>query len=126
MNDASGFSMNDEPPPETPEETITRLAGLPELEYGLVRIEEAKRIGVPVGAIELRIKADDSRHAPTGMRGPCGNNFPSTQGRFGHQPHESARRPWLDVVRRARGANFRLSHYPRASSLAGLHKAHSR
>jgi hypothetical protein len=52
MNDASGFSMNDEPPPESPEETITRLARLPELEYGRVRIAEAKRIGVPVGAIE--------------------------------------------------------------------------
>ena len=55
MADGSGFTMNDEPPPESSEETVARLALLPEFEYALARREEAKRLGIPVAVLDRAV-----------------------------------------------------------------------
>jgi Protein of unknown function (DUF3631) len=55
MPDGAGFSMNDGPPTETPEEVVSRLAKLSEFEYARVRLEQAKLLGVSVKILDKEI-----------------------------------------------------------------------
>ncbi len=64
MDDGSGFTMNDEPPPETPDETVARLARLPELEYARVRKAEAQRLGISFGVLDRAVADKRAADAP--------------------------------------------------------------
>ncbi len=44
-----------EPPPETLEETVARLAALPALEYDQVREAEARRLNVRIGTLDKEV-----------------------------------------------------------------------
>jgi hypothetical protein len=60
MSDASGssgFTMNDELPPETDDEALARLAKLPLLEYERARASEATRLGLRATILDRLVAA---------------------------------------------------------------------
>lgn len=57
MADASGFTMNAEPPPELDDETFARLAKLSLAEYERVRGSEAKRMGCRAAILDRQVNA---------------------------------------------------------------------
>jgi putative DNA primase/helicase len=70
MADATAFTVNDEPPPETIDEWIARLAKLSRADYETVRKAEAKARGWRVDVLEDEVKkargGDDSDAARQG------------------------------------------------------------
>jgi hypothetical protein len=65
MDDAFGFSMDDEPPPETLDETIARLAKMPAQEYEKVRVSEAARLGFRRSVLDAMVAKERAAMAPT-------------------------------------------------------------
>jgi len=49
--------VTQEPSEETEEETMTRLAAMPRMEYGRIRVETAKRMGVTTKTLDDAVKA---------------------------------------------------------------------
>jgi putative DNA primase/helicase len=85
MTNVVGFSLRNEPPPESDEETITRLAGLSPMEYDRVRKAEAKRLSVKLSTLDIAV--ENSR--PVDI----------TPGTAGTRPiHLAAPEPWADPV----------------------------